>query len=159
MLFGTAFDPRFYSQIRFFFPPPPLAEEPPHLRARHGTPPNAAALMKNGHFPAPHARTGGGGVSRRLPRPPPLPLPSSPGVEVGGEAARFAGGHFPCGRRGSRWGGSQVRRRRKRQAVKCKRTNFFHMFQLLGERCQAVSRHHALKWARVLPSRPVTTHL
>lgn len=59
----------------------------------------------------------------------------------------------------ARGGGSQVGRRRKRQAVKCKKTNFFHMFQLLGERCQAVSRHHALKWARVLPSRPVTTHL
>lgn len=99
---GTAFDPRFYSQIRFFSPP--LAEEPPHLRARHGTPPNAAALMKNGHFPASHAR-GGVGSLPTVTTTSPSPSPFLAGVEVGGEAARFAGGHFPCGRRDLGGGG------------------------------------------------------
>lgn len=68
----------------FFFPPPPLAEEPPHLRARHGTPPNAAALMENGHFPAPHAQ-GAGGRGGSLPTVTPTsPSPSPSPFLAGG---------------------------------------------------------------------------
>lgn len=135
----TPFDLFLYWRIRF--PSPSTSPGCDNLSARRCTlkGPGTSCLCVAGH------------------KSPRLLSASISRLAISGKVSQFFGDTSLVGV-GISVGGSQVSRRRKRQAVKCKRpisSTCFSSGRTLPS-CQLAS---CLKWARVLPSRPVTTHL